>query len=287
MNTETTQTETTPAAPHQRLREAMTKFYGSAEIADLLLQKIPYPREEPRWRTESVGNLYAALAKAQGQFGTAVKDRKAEVEGRDGKRGFSYGYATLASVMEATLPALSANGLAVIQLPYIEGNKVTIQTILGHAQTGEEIRNHITMLAQDATPQKIGSCLTYAKRYAWMSIVGIAPDEDDDGNQAQGNDARIERRPPPASRPQAAPAAAPPPASAPPKQAAKAQAASPLTPEKLKQMVDGCRTAAEVDRLARMHKAFENGELHDYASARWDKLMTEERLGARANGEQA
>src|SRR5690606_11085019 len=77
---------------------------------------------------------------------------------------------------------LSKHGTAVLQPPCAQGPTVTVTTWLAH-KSGEWIQSDLTMTAAQNTPQGIGSCITYARRYALQSMVGIAP-EDDDGNAA-------------------------------------------------------------------------------------------------------
>lgn len=125
--------------------------------------------------------LAAALAKAQGEIQGASKDKT--------NPHFKSAYADLASVWDACRAALTKNGLAVLQPVSAEGPVVTVSTLLTHA-SGEWICGELTMTAQQHTPQGIGSCITYARRYALASMVGVAP-EDDDGNAAsQGAPAR-------------------------------------------------------------------------------------------------
>lgn len=131
-------------------------------------------------RSDSIAALAAALAKAQGEIEGAVKDKS--------NPHFKSSYADLASGWEACRAPLSKNGLAVVQPASANGAAVTVTTILMHS-SGEWIEGELTMTAGQNTPQGIGSCLTYARRYALFSMIGIAP-EDDDGNacsQTNGN----------------------------------------------------------------------------------------------------
>lgn len=97
---------------------------------------------------------------------------------------FKSKYADLSSVWAAIREPLSANGIAVIQMPSAEGAKVTITTLLVHS-SGQWISSGLTVTAKEDTPQAIGSAITYIRRYALQSFAGVAP-EDDDGNAAQG-----------------------------------------------------------------------------------------------------
>lgn len=126
------------------------------------------------WRSNSVAAIGAALAKAQGELTGAAKDSL--------NPHFKNKYADLAAVWDACRPALSKHGIAVVQSPSADGPRVTVTTLLVHA-SGEWIEAALEMTAQQNTPQGIGSCITYARRYALASMVGVAP-EDDDGNAA-------------------------------------------------------------------------------------------------------
>jgi hypothetical protein len=120
-------------------------------------------------------NLFGALAKAQAKIEGATKGNV--------NPHFRAKYADLASVWDACREALTSNGIAVIQRPIpTAGDVVTLETILAH-ESGEWISGQITMRPTKADPQGIGSCLTYARRYALAAMVGVAP-EDDDGNAA-------------------------------------------------------------------------------------------------------
>jgi hypothetical protein len=125
-------------------------------------------------RSASIAALAAALAKAQGELTGASKDSL--------NPHFKNKYADLSAVWDACRPALSKHGIAVVQSPSAEGPRVTLTTLLVHS-SGEWIEAALEMTAQQNTPQGIGSCITYARRYALASMVGVAP-EDDDGNAA-------------------------------------------------------------------------------------------------------
>lgn len=125
-------------------------------------------------RSNSIAALAAAFAKAQGEIAGASKDKT--------NPHFKTAYADLASVWEACRDALSKHGLSVLQPVRADGPTVTVTTLLMHG-SGEWIDEDLSMTAQQNTPQGLGSCITYARRYALASMVGVAP-EDDDGNAA-------------------------------------------------------------------------------------------------------
>lgn len=91
-------------------------------------------------------------------------------------------YADLAEVVEATVPALNANGIAVMQSPGFNGELVTVTTTLLH-ESGAYVSGTLSMRPTKNDPQGIGSAITYARRYALLAMTGAAP-EDDDGNAA-------------------------------------------------------------------------------------------------------
>lgn len=127
-------------------------------------------------RSENVNELAAALAKAQGVMESAAKDTVNPF--------FKSHYADLAAVWAVARGPLSANGLSIQQHPGADGPVVSVETVLGHS-SGQWVGSSLTMHAKDSSPQAIGSCITYARRYALASILGIASEEDDDGNAAQ------------------------------------------------------------------------------------------------------
>ncbi len=126
--------------------------------------------------SEQINELAAALAKAQGAMGGASKS--------SANPFFKSKYADLASVWEACRKPLADNGLSILQSPQAAGAQVTVETLLLHA-SGQWIRDAVTVMAKDDSPQAVGSAITYARRYSLQSFAGVAP-EDDDGEAAQG-----------------------------------------------------------------------------------------------------
>lgn len=136
--------------------------------------------------------LYSALVKAQSQIKTALKDSK--------NPHFKSTYADLTSVMLACKDALAANDLAVLQLSRIhESGAPVLVTRIIHT-SGEHIEGEFPLVCKDPNdPQKLGSAVTYARRYALSAALGITAD-DDDGQAASGH------TPAPAPKPAAKPA---------------------------------------------------------------------------------
>lgn len=129
--------------------------------------------------------LYAALAKAQAEIGSAAKDSK--------NPHFNSKYADLASVWDAWQTVGPKNGLAVLQLVHDAGEGrqgIKLETILTHSGGGS-IGSTAFFPSAKGDAQGYGSALTYARRYMLGALVGVCPD-DDDGNAASG------KAPPPA-----------------------------------------------------------------------------------------
>jgi hypothetical protein len=140
----------------------------------------PEPSETGSKRSQTIGKLIEALCKAQLEFAPVVKANL--------NPQFKSKYADLATIIQATMPALAKNGLAIIQTPHVKGRELTMTTLLVHT-SDEWISNDLTMPAtmrNELTAQTIGSACTYSRRYALQSILGIAADLDDDGEQASG-----------------------------------------------------------------------------------------------------
>ena len=125
-------------------------------------------------RSDTIAELTKALVKAQKAVKGAAKSSI--------NPHFKSRYADLSEVMDACVPALNANGLAVLQPVRADGPLVTITTMLVH-ESGEWIAEDLAMKAVQDTPQGIGSAITYGRRYGLSALVGVAP-EDDDGNAA-------------------------------------------------------------------------------------------------------
>lgn len=129
------------------------------------------------YQSEHIGELAKALAEAQGKFTFALKDSMADMGTKGGRRK----YADLQAVIEAVKPHLAAAGLAVVQAPMPNPNGISLRTTLMHS-SGQWIAGQIDLpIDRMGGIQGMGSALTYARRYALSALVGIAADEDDDG----------------------------------------------------------------------------------------------------------
>jgi hypothetical protein len=127
-------------------------------------------------QSDQIDLLAAALVKAQAAMKPASMNKI--------NPHFKSKYADLASIIESLRKPLTDNGLAFTQtlgrdiLP-----EFSLVTTLLHT-SGQWLRSEYP-LPVNATPQQMGSALTYARRYSLSAITGTAADEDDDGDKAE------------------------------------------------------------------------------------------------------
>lgn len=151
------------------------------------------------------GALAAALANAQAAFPTISRDKEVTVQTKAGG-SYKFKYAPLDSILNAVRKPLSDNGLAISQL-LDDGELVTM---LMH-KDGGRLSGRVALPNAEGV-QALGSAITYLRRYSIQAILGIAAEEDDDGNHASGNETAFSaRRPaPPRLPPREDPATADP-----------------------------------------------------------------------------
>lgn len=125
--------------------------------------------------SETTGKISADLAKAQSVLKNPGKDAV--------NPHFRNSYATLDAGLNICREALSKHQIALIQATRIEGDILILETRLTHS-SGEWLEAEYPVCRFPAKPQEMGSAMTYAKRYALFSFVGIAGEDDDDGNAA-------------------------------------------------------------------------------------------------------
>jgi hypothetical protein len=132
--------------------------------------------------SESVAALASALAKAQAELVNPEKSLTATIRsGRPGEGERSFRYAPLASGLDIVRKTLGQHEIATVQTTAIdkETGVVNLSTMLAHA-SGEWIASDwpVCAVAETANPQRMGAALTYARRYALFTLVGIAGEDD-------------------------------------------------------------------------------------------------------------
>src|ERR1700720_4527435 len=132
--------------------------------------------------SDSIASLAAALAKAQAELTNPEKSLVATIRPNgpgDSERSFRY--APLSSGLEIVRKTLGQHEIATLQTTAIDqtAGMVNLTTTLAHA-SGEWIASEwpVCAIAETANPQRMGAALTYARRYALFTLVGIAGEDD-------------------------------------------------------------------------------------------------------------
>jgi hypothetical protein len=123
--------------------------------------------------------LYTALLAAQRAMGPVKKDAR--------NPAFKSSYASLKSVLDTIDGPLSDNGIVMVQRFQPDNGEAILVTELIHAESGERLSSAVRVVGANPTdPQKMGSAITYYRRYSLLALLGLTPEDehDDDGNAA-------------------------------------------------------------------------------------------------------
>src|SRR4249920_762838 len=135
--------------------------------------------------SETIGTIAGALAKAQAELTNPEKSLVATIrtDGPGGGVERSFRYAPLSSGLEIVRKTLSQHEIATVQTTAIDpaAGIVSLTTVLAHS-SGEWIASDwpVCGVEETATPHRMGAALTYARRYALFTLVGIAGEDDID-----------------------------------------------------------------------------------------------------------
>src|SRR5262250_1288841 len=130
----------------------------------------------------TIGTIAAALVKAQAQLVNPEKSLVGTIPS-EGRRGTeqTFRYAPLSSGLDIVRKTLSQHEIATVQTTSIDETAgiVRLSTVLAHA-SGEWIASDwpVCAINETATPHRMGAALTYARRYALFTLVGIAGEDD-------------------------------------------------------------------------------------------------------------
>lgn len=133
-------------------------------------------------QSSTISNLAQALCRFQEKCHTIEFDSMVKVSTGTG-REYSFKYASYPKIVSVVRPLLAELGLSFSQLAEEDG---AVTTLLIH-ESGEYLKSTLLIPVPDKNPQKIGSAISYARRYGLSAILGLATDEDEDGNTASGN----------------------------------------------------------------------------------------------------
>jgi hypothetical protein len=130
--------------------------------------------------SESIAKLAAALAKAQGELVNPEKSLTATIRS-DGAAERTFRYAPLSSGLDIVRKTLGQNEIAVVQTTSTDRDAgiINLTTMLAHA-SGQWIASDwpVCSVADTLAPRRMGAALTYARRYALFTLVGIAGEDD-------------------------------------------------------------------------------------------------------------
>src|SRR5215472_17189497 len=140
--------------------------------------------------SETIGTIAAALAKAQAQLVNPEKSLVGTIRSEQGSGSErSFRYAPLSSGLDIVRKTLSQHEIATVQTTSIDETTgiVRLSTVLAHA-SGEWIASDLPVcpIADTAAPHRMGAALTYARRYALFTLVGIAGEDDLDAPDLAG-----------------------------------------------------------------------------------------------------
>jgi len=131
--------------------------------------------------SETIGTIAAALAKAQAQLVNPEKSLVGTVRSERGGADRAFRYAPLSSGLDIVRKTLSQHEIATVQTTSIDATAgiVRLSTVLAHA-SGEWIASDwpVCAISETSTPHHMGAALTYARRYALFTLVGIAGEDD-------------------------------------------------------------------------------------------------------------
>jgi hypothetical protein len=201
--------------------------------------------------SEQINELVTALAKAQAEMQNAPYNQT--------NPAFKSKYADLASIRDATIPSLTKHGLSLFQMTKLNGEGMSLVTRLAHS-SGQWIESTYPLPIADR-PHIMGSAITYARRYSWAAICGIAAEADDDGNEAQEGSKNGKSLPALPARKSSA--------------AAKRDGDWPA----LKAALADCQSAREVEKLRTEYRAEKysawNRDWQDVADEEFEKRLAE------------
>ena len=131
-------------------------------------------KDDPFQDPVELSALFTAHLGASTEFETITKDSE----------GFGYNYADLGQVRRMTAPVLAKWGLTILQFP-TTGNApgtVGVRTILAHS-SGERLEETCSIRVSEhksmSFEQCAGTAITYLRRYAWLGVCGLAPEDND------------------------------------------------------------------------------------------------------------
>jgi hypothetical protein len=121
-------------------------------------------------RSEQINELVAALAKAQASMAVAGKSAS----------GYNFKYADIEEVIKASRPSLTENELVIMQMVQSTNkDEDYLYTVLSHS-SGQWISSRVRIKPDKEGNQGFGAAITYVRRYAYVSIIGLSVANEND-----------------------------------------------------------------------------------------------------------
>src|SRR5271165_4178704 len=148
--------------------------------------------------SETIGAIAAALAKAQAELTNPEKALTATIRASNPReKDQTFRYAALSSGLDIVRKALGAHEIATVQTTAIDGEAglIRLTTTLAHA-SGEWLSSEwpVCAISETAAPRRMGAALTYARRYALFTLVGIAGEDDLDAPDLNATVEQVSKR---------------------------------------------------------------------------------------------
>lgn len=137
-----------------------------------------YLKDVPIRIEGALDKIAEALSVFQGKIAAVPKKGRVSIPTKSG-RPIEYNYSTLDDIWNVIRKPLSECGLAVVQYPEVINGFEFLTTLLMH-RSGQHIKTHIKMRVMGTDFKSLGAAMTYAKRYAIASLLGVCADEDID-----------------------------------------------------------------------------------------------------------
>ena len=131
-------------------------------------------------------NIQAVMLEAYGLVGKVSKNAKNPF--------FKSNYADINNVLDTIAPVCTKLGLVVIQAPKLKQGNDVLNTVISLAENPEQfVESDVRLLLPSADMQKLGSAITYARRYSLISLF-LLETEDDDGNTSSKHPTATQKR---------------------------------------------------------------------------------------------
>ena len=141
--------------------------------------------------SETIGAIASALAKAQAELTNPEKALVATIRASNPReKDQTFRYAALSSGLDIVRKTLGGHEIATVQTTVIDGDAglIRLTTTLAHS-SGEWLSSEwpVCAISETAAPRRMGAALTYARRYALFTLVGIAGEDDLDAPDLHPN----------------------------------------------------------------------------------------------------